>query len=1141
MDLKLTRDALLAGTMHSLVDFDVLNSNPEAGDNPGQTVAKGQAALDQGQFAEAADAFLKSLVAARLRSIPLSDASVGWKYALCRARVYEQQGFLSGALEYQHAALDQCSRRSEEALVTHYLSTLLQDRSERESRTVRQLVEDLDVESLPPASIVPWALVRLLTLQRRCLAGAISVKSLKVLLEKVGVAKSLYEDLDQAYEVDRRLADDHNRRLDEVAKAVIELLRLEPPGLSELHNIAEPLIRVIRTYGKCYAAPDQRDLAYDKIVSVLRQILEVSDQSENLVQVTNTCAQVAKSIETVPGRVTTLLLLPVTVWIKHLLEASLSELNVHLEVGPGRKFLPLHKIGSSLEAALEISNRGTGIARDIEIACSPAKALQAEVEIMESPETLSPGAHRRLLLKIVPKESCTALDLEVLAEWRNPDQSTDNAAFSQTVFGQQWAIGQDWLRLRGHNPYPLSWIEDPTNLRGRSAILERLLRGVRNKELLRVYGEKRVGKTSIARVLEALLRDSTRHPRYLPIYLEWGRINRRSGGEVGESICSAALESFQKTFGRRSRLTPPDISEFREQVGPAAQFLERLAEEEQLDRVVLILDDCEYMKDLDFLKGDEGNRFLQSLKSLANTRGLVLLMIGSEGFRHFFTRHMSSIVNIGDVVEVAYIRDPTEQRDLIISPSHDALRISDDAFDLIVRLSAGNPWFSNKICNEIYEKMVQREDGYVSMEEVLEVSNTIARERGLRGNFAHLWEESVPFDAANERHGSALSAAVMSAVSRYHSSPLEYAPERLVLQETKQYDVTNSECGRTLHALVAAGVLEEREGSSEKSYRIRVGLFHQWLRGIGRLELEPEFEELSATSEAEKQLRPNEAEILQLADRQWRRVDGRLIGSVEVESWLAGFEAPSRQRLAYKLLGSITYYDEVAVRKSLTNLFEAVKARLKKVRYSSKNVPLNIFVTYGDEEPRSGASVLRYLNQALGGAIRSGGPPKLKAFLEESGEVGEERAVVLVNDMIGSGNSARKEIETIISAVHECSPKDGRIGVYYIAVTGFQSAKESLSTGHTLPVQVLIGEPLLESDRAFSEDRTLFTPTERVECMRMCKEIGRELVGEGFALGYADSQALVVFRHTVPNNTLPIFWAKAAYQGKEWVPLFPRR
>jgi hypothetical protein len=243
----------------------------------------------------------------------------------------------------------------------------------------------------------------------------------------------------------------------------------------------------------------------------------------------------------------------------------------------------------------------------------------------------------------------------------------------------------------------------------------------------------------------------------------------------------------------------------------------------------------------------------------------------------------------------------------------------------------------------------------------------------------------------------------------------------------------------------------------------------------------------------------------------------------------------------YKLLGSITYYDEVAVRQSLTSLFESAKSRLKKLRYGPKNVPLNIFVTYGDEEPRSGATVLRFLNQALGGAVRSGGPPKLKTFLEERGQVGEERAVVVLNDMIGSGGSARKEIETIINMVRQFSPNDLGIGVYYVAITGFQSAIENLSAGYTLPVDILVAEPLLDSDRAFSEERMLFTPTERVECMRMCKEIGRELVSEAFVLGYLDAQALVVFKHTVPNNTLPIFWASGTYQSKEWVPLFPRR
>jgi len=41
-------------------------------------------------------------------------------------------------------------------------------------------------------------------------------------------------------------------------------------------------------------------------------------------------------------------------------------------------------------------------------------------------------------------------------------------------------------------------------------------------------------------------------------------------------------------------------------------------------------------------------------------------------------------------------------------------------------------------------------------------------------------------------------------------------------------------------------------------------------------------------------------------------------------------------------------------------------------------------------------------------------------------------------------------------------------------------------------------------------------------------------------LGYANSQSLVCFHHTTPNNSLPILWASKVVEGRAWIPLFPR-
>lgn len=42
-------------------------------------------------------------------------------------------------------------------------------------------------------------------------------------------------------------------------------------------------------------------------------------------------------------------------------------------------------------------------------------------------------------------------------------------------------------------------------------------------------------------------------------------------------------------------------------------------------------------------------------------------------------------------------------------------------------------------------------------------------------------------------------------------------------------------------------------------------------------------------------------------------------------------------------------------------------------------------------------------------------------------------------------------------------------------------------------------------------------------------------------LGYANSQALIAFDYTTPNNTLPILWSAAKNGNAPWYPLFPRR
>ena len=96
-------------------------------------------------------------------------------------------------------------------------------------------------------------------------------------------------------------------------------------------------------------------------------------------------------------------------------------------------------------------------------------------------------------------------------------------------------------------------------------------------------------------------------------------------------------------------------------------------------------------------------------------------------------------------------------------------------------------------------------------------------------------------------------------------------------------------------------------------------------------------------------------------------------------------------------------------------------------------------------------------------------------------------------------------------------------------------------------VRVFVAETLYSKDRAFSVANSLWDSEGDLDDTRLwCSELGKSLLhgqfpdAEDHALGWRGSEALIAFHYNVPNNTLPIFWAKGEFRGKTWQPLLPR-
>jgi hypothetical protein len=161
---------------------------------------------------------------------------------------------------------------------------------------------------------------------------------------------------------------------------------------------------------------------------------------------------------------------------------------------------------------------------------------------------------------------------------------------------------------------------------------------------------------------------------------------------------------------------------------------------------------------------------------------------------------------------------------------------------------------------------------------------------------------------------------------------------------------------------------------------------------------------------------------------------------------------------------------------------------------------------------------------------------KLKRQKFKDGDI-----LILLDDFIGSGHSWIRHYNMYLSKqIHNGL----RMNIVFMCIAYINDVKEFFK--REIPVNVKIfGTPFPKAFGAkgspfgyrprmipirnlaykYADDRKLF--------VKLDKEKGKH---RSHPLGFENSQGLIVFEHSVPNNTLPIIWSSK----NNWIPLFAR-
>ncbi len=797
----------------------------------------------------------------------------------------------------------------------------------------------------------------------------------------------------------------------------------------------------------------------------------------------------------------------------------------------------------SLRLHLEIFNDGNAPAEDCDLHIT--RIMPAGIEILDKEDVYLGhiGENRPHLVSFDVRApiSHSAIEVTCHVEWK--DRSGPQSITQAVKFERQREMA--WAELEARpTPYTILSVSDPERLKGRDTQVRNLQRGLLDGNSFLITGQKRVGKTSLAKVVLTTLRDQ---PQVLAFRIPIGELPASSSddlGRLGRDFVTRLAEEFEDRFGREPGLEIASIEAFRDSFNAELTgYIRRLIRREKL-KLVLALDDLDELP-VHLFTGPGGDALFLAFRALID-RGVCLVFIGSERLPAIL-KEQAQRMNQMKTIEVDYLQRPALTA-LVTDPSAGYLEFQDKAIGDIYSWSAGNPYYATQICAAIWDRAVQNHDYVVVGQDVAAVIRQLMEEAEI-SSYQHFWSDSRHASDDARTLYETKSLDVILSLSRHQPTPAAFADRSHVTADCA--NLSSEEADQHVDQLLLRKVILSRRNDS-RWIRCRVPMFSGWLQARGAVELrsaEHGRQRLELFARRREELAAEEVE--EVAGMVYRDSE---ITSDKLRVWLSQFGELDDQRLMLKLVRHVResgYYPHDKFMRALVTLHSRVVDVAAGKNSGGKRFALqvdgrgrvkNLFVTHMDVSGKSGSATVKQYRSANGvSESQSGSPEKVIEALKLSPF--KHAILVCVDDFVGTGGSAREGIMTrILAPLEEAVPNwRDRTLVVCAPVLAFESGLEYLRSELEPTVHVVASRSLDSSDQAFTKESSAFeTADERLRAREIAHRYGCQLEKK-WPLGYENSEALIVFPDNVPNNSLPILYKQGKLtNGQDWVPLFPR-
>jgi len=826
---------------------------------------------------------------------------------------------------------------------------------------------------------------------------------------------------------------------------------------------------------------------------------------------------------------------------KHFKENPLSK-PADVTINKSEKKYPFYVKDREIDLGFVVRNNGPGYAFGVDLKFDATITLKKTGLYIGDIEPL-PGLVRiEIPCKIESPRGRVLVSVKI--NWTNIDGSYEERSCNFELEGQRSDI--DWETLEKEDPYSLEPVTTEEELVGRREILNRLESLTKRKHLgsAFIYGQKRVGKTSIVKTLKNRL-DRLQAPNLLVIYLEPGDYIHPNPETTIEQLGKSIIKEIQMADKRFDNL---HVSNFEGSLSPLVEFLKSVTRIDSDFRILFVLDEFDDIPVELYKRGPLGNAFFLTLRSISSKPPFSFILVGGERME-FIISYQGAALNKFYPIRVDYFdkeKDWPDFQELVRRPVKQWFEITDEALTTLYNQTAGNPFFTKLICSSLFNMMVERRDSHVTPKEIEE-----ATERALQAVasnvFQHFWEHGIFETGVRAEEISIQRRKVLLALVETIRQYRLAKKENIVKQATK-WGLKGPIVENELREFERRQVLVKKN----EVHSCKVAFFEKWLveRGIHEIIITfTEYDEALRQKEAEETARITSREIVELVNK-WGVYKGRKITEDQVRAWLNQFADNESQRLMFKILQNITFYTADSLRAKMNEAQDIVKRGLVWKIKERRRKRADILVSYLEDPGKSGVYLARlYADENDIYADNVIERSKVTEALKAKAKEWEAFALVFVDDFVGTDNSACQYFRTLVEEhgeiLKKLSKEPGEITgtrklqMFFVAITGFQEAQANIEeTVESLGLsgKVHICDPLGDSAKAFSNDSQIFTdPDERDKARKIAERIGSELV-EKAPLGYGNCQATVVFEHNCPYNSLPILWC----ESKNWLPLFKR-